>query len=437
MIKLTKLATLTLVILCILILGILLPVQVLANPGLWVAGGRLVTDVSPGDTLTHKMSVGIRESDSAMDIAVEVRDLGEYSARDFITIDNPSFHLEPGESQDVMATINVPLEVGEGGRYAIIRIAQKPVAATGISSLVAIEAPVRLTIIDSQLIHEGEITEVSASEVISGKPVDIFITFKNNGNHHFKFKGEVTVSDAQGEVLDTIYTAVIPSPVIPSMSKKLKANFIPEKELPLGVYFIKARVMLEDGTLLGEASGSFEVDKPYLPPVAPARVTVTPGSAAKLGTEDGRIFISFPRGAVISQVEISLRSYTREQLPSAPADFDLATTCFRIDGLTGLLLKEATVTVKYTPADMERAEGDASRLTLARWDEANNQWSVLKTKVDKEAMTLSTTTNQLSIWAVMVAPPTEVNWPVIGGVVAGVIIIALLVYLLARRRRGY
>ncbi|MBA7693373.1 hypothetical protein ES703_101954 [subsurface metagenome] len=223
-----------------------------------------------------------------MDIVVEVRDLGEYSARDFITIDNPSFHLEPGESQDVTATINVPLEVGEGGRYAIISIAQKPVAVAGISSLVAIEAPVCLTIIDSQLIHEGEITEVSASEVISGKPVSIFITFKNNGNHHFKFKGEVTVSDAQGEVLDTIYTAVIPSSVIPSMSKKLKADFIPEKELPSGVYFIKARVMLEDGTVLDEASGSFEVKHVYEPPtpvsegvvgdVAPETVTPAPGA---------------------------------------------------------------------------------------------------------------------------------------------------------------
>ncbi len=326
MIKLTKqvLATLTLVILFILLpVPVLanqglwvaggrlvtdvspgdtltqLPVPVLANPGLWVADGRLVTDVSPGDTLTHKMSVGIRESDSAMDIAVEVRDLGEYSARDFITIDNPSFHLEPGESQDVMATINVPLDVGEGGRYAIIRIAQKPAATKGISSLVAIEAPVRLTIKDSQLIHEGEITEVSAGEVISGKPVDIFITFKNNGNHHFKFKGEVTVSDARGKVLDTIYTVVIPSPVIPSMSKKIKATFIPKGDLPLGVYQVKSSIMLEDSTVLDEAVGSFEVKEPYVPPPSPASSTLTPDSAAKPETEDGRISISLPMGTVI------------------------------------------------------------------------------------------------------------------------------------------
>ena len=259
MIKLTKqvLATLTLVILVIVMLGILLPVQVLANPGLRVEGALLVTDVSPGETLTHKMNVGIRESDSAMDIVVAVRDLGEYSARDFITIDNPSFHLEPGQSQDVIATIHVPSNVGVGGKYAIIRIAQKPVAGAGISSLVAIEAPVRLTIKDSKLIHKGEITEVIAGEVISGKPVNISITFKNTGNHHFKFKGEVTISNARGEVLDTIHTALIPSPVIPSLSQKLTANFIPKGDLPLGVYSFRAKVMLEDGTVLDEAEGNF------------------------------------------------------------------------------------------------------------------------------------------------------------------------------------
>jgi hypothetical protein len=94
--------------------------------------------------------------------------------------------------------------------------------------------------------------------------------------------------------------------------------------------------------------------------------------------------------------------------------------------------------VKYTAADLDKAGGDASRLRLARWDEAQSRWSVLKTKVDKEAMTLTTNTNQLSIWAVMVAPPahTHVNWPLIGGIVGGVIIIALPMYFLTVRRRG-
>ncbi len=415
-----------------------LPATTMANPGLRVENAILVADVSPGDTITHKMTLSLVETDSPMDLTVEVNDIDNvkstYSARDFVSVDKISFHLEPGEPQDVTATVHIPSDVGDGGRYAVINLRQKP-TGTGVAPVVAVNVRLYLTIKDSQFIHEGEITEVSAGEAISGKPVNIFITFKNTGNHHFKFKAEVTVSNAQGEVLDTIYTALSPSPVIPSMSKEIKVSFIPKTKLDVGVYSIKSKIMLEDGTVLDTGSATFELTETYLPPPSLASVTLTPGYASVLETKNGGISISFPKGAVIGEVEVSLISYPAEQLPGPPANFNLATTCFRIDGLTGLLLKEATVTVKYTPADLEKAEGDASRLTLARWDEANNQWSVLKTKVDKEANTLSTKTNQLSIWAVMVAPPAGVNWPLIGGIIGGVIVVGLGVFFWVRKRR--
>ena len=442
----------------ILIAGLVLPFVfaplALANPGLRVSGAKLIADVAPGQTITHTMTIGIGDVDPPLDMLVHVTGFGQslegapqvledsedtspFSARSFITLDTTSFHLDPGDSQQVTATISIPQDVSAGGRYALIDIRSQPIGEGSVGVITAVAVPIALTIKGSELIHEGKITEVSTSDATSGQPVDIFTTFQNTGNHHFKIKGEVTVSDASGETLDTISLPLTASSVMPTLLRQLKATFIPQGELPLGVYSIKSRVMLEDGTLLDEASGSFEVKEPYVPPSPPASVTLIPGSAATLETGDGRISISFPKGAVISQVEVSLRSYPLEQLPSPPTDFELATTCFRIDGLTGLLVKEATLTVKYSPADLERAEGDASRLTLARWDEANNQWSVLKTKVDKEANTLSTKTNQLSIWAVMVAPPAEVRWPLIGGIVAGVIVIALLVYFLAVRRRSY
>jgi len=409
------------------------------------------------------MILGIGEPDPAMDIVVDVTGFGQsldgspqeleasqdtspYSARSFITLDKTSFHLEPGDSQKVVATIKVPEDVDAGGRYALIYICSQPVGEGQVGIVSAIDVPIALTIEGSDLVHEGKITEVGSSEAVSGQPVDIFTTFQNTGNHHFKIKGEVTISTSQGEILETIHIPLTTWSVMPTLLRQLKATFIPEGELPLGNYSIKSKVMLEDDTILDEAEGSFEVKEPYVPPAPPACVILTPGSAATLETGDGRISISFPKGAVTSQVEVCLQNYPWEQLPGPPNGFELATTCFRVDGLSGLLAKDATVTVKYSDADLGRAQGDASRLRLARWDEANNEWSVLKTEVDSQAMTLSTSTNQLSIWAVMVATagapptaaPTGVNWVVIGGVVAGIIIIALLVYLLAvRRRRGY
>jgi len=444
-----------LVVLLLMLSVTLAAAPVSANPGLRVSGAILVTDVSPGDMFTHKMTVGTKDEDQPMDILVDVgavrqsldggyqllqasEDTGTYSARQFITLDKSSFHLEPGDSQDVIASIHIPENVGAGGRYAVINVHSQPTGQGQIGIVSAINIPIYLTIKGSQVLHTGKITQLTTSEVVSGQPVDILTTFQNTGNHHFKVKGEVTISNAAGETLDTIYLALTTSSMIPTMSRRLKATFIPEGELPLGVYSIKSKIMLEDGTVLDEASTKFEVGKPYVPPPPPASITLTPSSASILETADGRISISFPQGAVISEVEVSLRNYPLEQIPASPAAFNLATTVFRVDGLTGLLAQEATVTVKYTAADLYKAGGDASRLRLARWDEADNQWTVLKTKVDKEAMTLSATTNRLSIWAVMVAPPAEEAaskwwvWLIVPAAVAA----AGVLFFLARRRRG-
>ena len=68
-----------------------------------------------------------------MDIAVEVVGFGSTldgtaqviepaadndsdSARSFITINKNTFQLQPGESQNI-ATISIPADVGNGGRY--------------------------------------------------------------------------------------------------------------------------------------------------------------------------------------------------------------------------------------------------------------------------------------------------------------------------------
>jgi len=415
--------------------------------GLTVHGGKIETSVSPGNDYSYTMKVE-NTSDAPMDIGVEVKGYGISANRDFIVLspeeDNSpytagellavspdNFHLEPGDSQVITVTAEIPSAIGDGGRYAIIFIHTAPKGGM-VATISAVAARVLLTIDGSNLIHNSEVTLL---EKTSGE-LEALVTVANKGNHHYKphIHGALRKGDK------ILATASIDAdwPMIPGYSRQFKLSFVGDELLPPDNYEVDIEVRDDSGNLVAQHTSSFEVEKTYVPPPQPVSLTLTPGNASVLETKNGEISISFPRGAVIGEVEVSLISYPAEQLPAPPAGFILATTCFRVDGLTGLLAKEATVTVKYTPADLDKADGDASRLTLARWDQAQNQWSVLKTKVDKEATTLSTSTNQLSIWAVMVAPPAEVNWPLIGGIVAGVIVIALLVYFLARRRwRGY
>ncbi|MFY9813662.1 MAG: hypothetical protein WCF70_10810 [Dehalococcoidales bacterium] len=270
-----------------------LPVPVLADSGLQVSNPILVTDVSPGQTLTFKMTVSIGTSDPTTNIAVQVdglaqsldgtngpaaaaNDASPYSARSFITVDSSSFQLQPGGSQDVTATIKIPQDVGAGGRYAMIQIATLPPAGGSVSIASAVNVPIVLTVTGSQLVQTGKITALTTSQPVSGQPLDIFTTLQNTGNHHFKFKNEVTVSDSKGKVLGTIDTPLTSSSIVPAMSMQIEASFIPQSKLPSGIYSVASKVMLDDGTVLDTASSSFTVGASGLAPVStttPAKIT--------------------------------------------------------------------------------------------------------------------------------------------------------------------
>ena len=116
--------------------------------------------------------------------------------------------------------------------------------------------------------------------------------------------------------------------------------------------------------------------------------------------------------------------------PSAPSEFKLGSTFFSIGGIT-TLAKEINITIKYSDEDVAAAGGDPQRLALAYYDEGTGKWKVLATTVDSTGKTLSTTTDHLSTWAVLVKTEWTLfglpiwAWAVIGAVVvisAGIVI---------------
>jgi hypothetical protein len=62
------------------------------------------------------------------------------------------------------------------------------------------------------------------------------------------------------------------------------------------------------------------------------------------------------------------------------------------------------VTIRYNKPDLDAANSDASKLVLGRYDRGEGHWTLLPTTVDKNAMTLTASTNRFSIWAVIAAP---------------------------------
>jgi len=259
----------------IAIVAVFMAVPALA--GFWISGGNLINEVDPGQAIHHEMIVGIRETDSPMDVGAEVVGVGQpldggitgldpeqdsspYSAREFLSVTPTSFHLEPGDSQNLILEGVVP-EDAEGGRYALVRICSSKEnlgenVAVGVGSYVI----VYLTISGTELIHTGEIESVT-SEVSSDDPekVHAYAIFKNTGNHHFRAMAKSVLNDEDGEVLGTVSTPPSEFSIVPTCSLQFDLTFDLEEEPPHGTYYVETTVSLEDGTVLDSDETELEL----------------------------------------------------------------------------------------------------------------------------------------------------------------------------------
>jgi hypothetical protein len=382
-----------------------------------VEGAKIMADVKPGTTYTFPMAVSIQPDDAATDYTIDIlgfgqtpdagiyvaisadKDTSSSSARTFISTTSSTVRLGPGERKEFDATIMVPGNVGAGGRYAVILI-HPAAAGTGQTSVAtAVLVPVMLTVEETDLVETGEITGVTVGEVIAGKPIIVATTLKNTGNHHYYGAiNQLTVKDSSGREAGSAKTDPFARAMIPGQSVRFDTPLT--AVLPPGTYTVVSRMALEDGTMLDEESTPFTVKEEYIPPFEETTVTVLPDRETMLRTPGGEIVITFPAGAVLSDARVTVSPYT-DALPAPPSGSKAGTTAITVDGLTGLLAKPATIVVRYNPADLHAAGGDATTLSLARWDRADVKWILIPTTVDSVAMTLTATTDRFGIMAVM------------------------------------
>ncbi len=407
-------------------LVIVLMLSVVSVSAISVSGAKYMGNISPGETAVHKMTVGIGPGEDPTDVLVEVmgfgqsmdkgyitldpaNDLNPYSARPYIILDKNSVHIEPGTTQTINANISLPKNVGAGGRYAIIYIHALP--GKGKSFTTAVTVPVLITDSGTDLAETGSIMKLDVSDVTIGQPITVTTTLKNTGNYHYyRTVNEVMLTDASGNIIAHNSTSPSVYAIIPGNTVGFTIQ--PEvKNLPLGTYTVNSKVLLEDGRILDNKTTTFDVKTVYIPPVTESSIRLTPGSAGTLVSPDGRYTVSFPQGSVLGDVNVTLKPYSRANLQPAAAGATTGATSFEIAGLSGLLSKDATVRVTYSADDLSAAGGDPSKMKLAYYDTAKNAWTILPTQVNTQDMTLTTTTNHLSVWAVMISSPAATAVP--------------------------
>jgi len=458
MVKLSRYLIAFSLVICLLLLA----APVSADPGLKVTGAKCTASVAPGQTITHRMTVGIGESDPAMDIFVDVKGFGQsldgayqelevqddtspYSVREFITLDKRAFHLDPGESQEVTATISIPEDVGSGGGYALIYIHSKPTGEGSVGYVTAVDVPIALTISGTELIKTGEITDISVSP---DKPIAVSTTFHNSGNYHYRAKNEVKLKDEAGNILATAATSPTGSSIIPPYSYQFKVSLSPEQELSPGkIYYVVSQVTLEDDTLLDTEEESFWVPLPGIDEASIVKVTVeneVPPLIDAVDKADSEV--SFNDTGEVSGVVVIAKYKEEPSVPtisfSAPEDEGGTGTeaiKFIEVYVTGFSAGTANIKLHYTDAEISGFVEDS--LTLSYWD--GNIWQAA------DNISLDSATNVISgdipVSALggtaMGMGGTKIpamKWSLIIEIACGavaVILILLVYFFLIRRRR--
>lgn len=169
-----------------------------------------------------------------------------FSCRDWLRVNPFDFRLQPGEMKTVRFTVSVPAETEAGGYHAGISFEQVPEAPPGgrlgqVAFTGKIVAAVYVLVGKVQI--EGSLEDVvfeSAGEQA------VKLKLKNPGRTHFRLKGEVRLTTAEGK---KVMSLEIPDePVLPQ-SERWVAIPLKEKLAP-GSYIAEVRLDIGRDELL-------------------------------------------------------------------------------------------------------------------------------------------------------------------------------------------
>jgi len=293
-----------------------------AMAAITLSGVKYMDVVAPGTTVTYSMTLSSAAADAADDYEATVigfgngpngnylgidpaQDTGPYTARPFITLDKTAVHIAPGGKEVITATMQLPAS-GTGGRYALINLHPKAVAATGTgpSFTTAMNVPVMITLKDTQLTEAGTIKSIGVSDAVPGKPVEITTVLTNTGNHHFYGAFvNVTVTDPSGNMVATASTNPSIFALIPGNDMSIKTSIT---SLPAGTYTVNSEAKFGT-TLLDTKTASITIGEPGAAAPTPT-VSEAPTQAA---TEA-------PTQAVSGAPTAPMTVVTTEESPVAP-----------------------------------------------------------------------------------------------------------------------
>jgi hypothetical protein len=276
------------------VIAVVALVLALASPvmagGLGVSGGKIETTITPGTNSTYVITVS-NASAAPMNIGVTVEgygvsltndfiglapsdDTNPYSARTWLSVTPSNFNLNPGDSQNVTVTVNVPSGTGNGGRYAIVMIQTIPPPGQQVATVSAVAARVLLTVSGYSVDTSSQITGVTQVNSTSQAPAAVMVTLADNGN--FYYYPEIDVTLMKGNQAMATGSVDTGWPLLPGYSRQYQLNLTGNATLPSGSY--EAEIEVKDG------SGNVVTQKTLPVSFATSQVLATPLTTATSST---------------------------------------------------------------------------------------------------------------------------------------------------------
>lgn len=200
----------------------------------------------PGETVSAVATLR-NQSNEALPIVVDIEDFtasgeegqvsltteSQWAVSSWTDVSPSSFTLEPGEEQQVTATISVPSDAA-GGRYGsfVFRVQTDEGEGENAATVSQQIASLFLLRISGPVDESLTLTDVSAPRFSEFGPVPVSMRFENDGNVFVKVFGVVNVTDMFGNKVADI---VVPSTnVFPDAARVVRANL--DKTFLFGPY---------------------------------------------------------------------------------------------------------------------------------------------------------------------------------------------------------
>lgn len=227
-------------LLALVLLGCLVARETPAAQALAVSPVLYDYEIAPGTSKQGTIML-VNDTERQSTFSLEVKNfvaLGEDGAQEYldeetptdlaswISVDQPTINLGPGESGQFPFIINVPKDAEPGGHYASVFFYRKPAASAGTGVGVAEKIGVLILVSIPGNVREDARIEsftIQGSNVRSHLPVYFDLRLRNLGSVHFRPRGSLVIRNVFGRVVQRVSANPKNAAVLPNSVRRVES----------------------------------------------------------------------------------------------------------------------------------------------------------------------------------------------------------------------